>query len=98
MGEFGIHLKFAKMLGGLSLAVIFITSITYFIFKKSRFIKYLPGFILFIIGLYNLYFLGADSYSANDINRLLIATMGMVTGIVGLSTGLIIGVYKKGRE
>lgn len=97
MEEFIIHLDYAKKLGGFSIAVILVTVVTHLIFKKNRFIKYLPGLILFIIGLYNLSFLGKDAYSINELNRISITTMAFITGIVGLSTGLIIGVWRKGR-
>lgn len=97
MEEFIMHLDYAKKLGALSVGVILITIITYFIFKKNRFIKYLPGLILFIIGLYNLLFLGKGSNSANELNRISLAIMAMVTSFVGLATGLIIGVWGKGE-
>ena len=97
MQEFIMHLDYGKKLGGFSIAIILITVVTYLIFKKNRFIKYLPGLVLFIIGLYNLFFLEKDSYSINELNRISIAAMACITGVVGLSTGLIIGVWKKGR-
>ena len=93
-----MHLDYGKKLGALSVGVILITIITYFIFKKNRFIKYLPGIMLFIIGLYNLFFLRKVSSPTNELSRISIAAMAMVTSFVGLATGLIIGVWRKGRQ
>ena len=98
MEELAIHLGYAKILGGVSLISIFLTTVIYLVFKGNRYMKYLPGIILLIIGLYNLYSLVTSSDYSDGVTRLLMATMGIVTGIVGLSTGLIIGVYIKGRE
>ncbi|WP_313757364.1 hypothetical protein [Tissierella sp.] len=98
MNEFIVHLEFAKILGIFIFSAIIITSVMYFIFKKNRFIKYIPGFVLMIIGIYNLFYIGNDSSNLDRVNRLLIIMVTMVSGFIGLSTGLIIGILKKGRE
>ena len=72
--------------------------ITYLISKKNRAIKYIPGFILILIGIYNLFYVGVDSSTLGDVNRLLVVVTTMIAGFIGLSTGLIIGIFKKGRE
>ncbi|MCQ4924223.1 hypothetical protein NE686_14065 [Tissierella carlieri] len=98
MEELIIHLEFAKILGAFALGAIVITFITYLISKKNRTIKYIPGFILILIGIYNLFYVGADSPTLEDVNRLLVVVTTMIAGFIGLSTGLIIGIFKKGRE
>ncbi|WP_353096469.1 hypothetical protein [Tissierella praeacuta] len=98
MKELIVHLEFAKILGVFILGAIIITSVTYLIFRKNRFIKYIPGFILMIIGIYNLFYIGKDSFTLDGVNRLFIIMITMVAGFVGVSTGLVIGIFKKGRE
>lgn len=98
MEELIVHLEFAKILVAFALGVIVITSITYLIFRKSRIIKYIPGLILILIGIYNLYYIGGHSTTLEGVNRLLIVVTMLITGLIGLLTGLIIGIFTKGRE
>lgn len=98
MEEFIVHLEFVKILGVMAFVSIVITSIAYLLFKKNRIIKYIPGLILILIGIYNLIYLGKDSTSLQGVNRLLVLIIAMVTGFIGLSTGLIIGIFTKGKE
>lgn len=98
MKELIVHLEFAKILGTFIFGSIIITSVTYLIFKKNRFIKYIPGLILMIVGIYNVFYIGKDSFTLDGVNRLLLITITMVAGFIGISTGLIIGIFKKGRE
>lgn len=98
MEELMVHMEFARILGGFALGSILITSITYLIFKKNRIIKYVPGLILIIIGIYNLSYVGQQSSTIEGVNRLLIVLTTMISGFIGLSTGLVIGIFIKGRE
>ena len=91
------HLEYVKMLVGLTIFSVLITLIVYFIFKKNKLVKYLPGFVFLIIGLYHSYHILIKS-SIDDFKRLFIATAGIVTGIIGLSMGLIIGIFTKERQ
>lgn len=97
MGELIVHLEFAKILGAFALGAIVITVIAYLIFRQNRVIKYIPGLIMILIGTYNLFYLGRDSSTLEGVNRLLIVTTTMISGFIGLSTGLIIGIFIKGR-
>lgn len=98
MEEFIIHSEFTKLLGGFVLGAIIITSIIHFVFRKNRIIKYTPGLILIVMGLYNLFLLGRDSSSMDGFNRLLTIIVLMISGLMGLATGLIIGIVRKGKE
>ncbi|MDR7857280.1 hypothetical protein [Tissierella sp.] len=98
MERFIEHLEFAKILGFVAVGVMIFTVITHFIFQKNRVVRYIPGIIFIIIGLYNLLYLGGQSSSLDGVNRLLIVTITMISGFVGISTGLIIGVFRKGKE
>lgn len=95
MKDLVIHLEFAKILGIFSVLGIVATIITFFMARKNRIIKYIPGVLLIAFGLYNLIYLGGDSLSAEEFNRLSMAILGMISGILGLFTGLIIGVITK---
>jgi hypothetical protein len=98
MERFTEHMEFAKILGIVVVGVIVFTVITHFIFKKSRVIRYIPGLICLLIGLYNLFYMGEEVSTLDGVNRLLIITISMISGFVGISTGLIIGVFRKGKE
>lgn len=98
MEELIVHLEFAKILGVFSLGAMIITFITFLISKNNRVIKYIPGFILILIGIYNLFYVGIDSSNLDGFNRLLVVITTMIAGFIGLSTGLIIGIFRKGRE
>ena len=92
------HMEFAKILGFVAAGVMIFTVITHLIFRKNRIARYIPGLIFIIIALYNLLFLGDDISNLEGVNRLLIVMISMISGFVGISTGLIIGVYRKGKE
>lgn len=98
MDELLTHLEFAKILGIFSIGTIIITLIFYLIAKKNRIFKYIPGIILFIFGVYNLFSLGQDNSSIESFYRLHMVLIAMISGFVGLSTGLIIGVIVKGKN
>lgn len=79
-----------------SLGVILLTIVTHFIFKKySRYIKYIPGTIIILIGIFNLFGV-LDSLVENEsLNALMTFVIFVVSGFVGIFTGLILGVYEK---
>lgn len=95
MKELVIHLEFAKILGIFSMLSIVVTIIAFFLAGKSRTVKYIPGILLIVFGLYNLIYLGGDSLGGEEFNRLYMVMIGMISGILGLFTGLIIGVITK---
>ena len=98
MEELMLHLKNAKILAYVSLVAIVITFATYFIFSKHRFVKYIPGFILIIISLYNIYQASSDFTSPDSLNLILIFLICFLGGIIGLFSGLIIGIYNKPKR
>lgn len=98
MEEFIGHLEFAKILGIVAIITITLTIITFLVFRSNRVVKYLPGIILILIGLYNLLYLDRQSSTINGINKIFIILVTMIGGFIGLSTGLIIGIIKKGKE
>ena len=53
MEEFIVHLEFAKILGIAATIAIIATLITYLIFRNNRVVKYIPGLMIILIGLYN---------------------------------------------
>lgn len=101
MDALRVHLGFAKILGTVCLIAIVITILIYYIFRKEekyRLIKYIPGLILILIGLFNLFNLGIELPGINEFNKVLIMVTSMVGGFISLSTGLIIGIINKGRR
>ncbi len=99
MEEFLGHLEYAQLLGYASLAAIIITYITHRLFRRTnRAIKYLPGLLLIIIGVYNLYIVGNDLTRTAGISNLVLFILGVGSGFTGLLFGLILGVYNKEKK
>lgn len=98
MEELLVHLEFGKTLGIVALATIVATITIYFIFRKGRIAKYIPGLIFILIGLYNLYNIGTETSLLDNANTLFLIVITMISGFIGISTGLIIGIITKGRS
>ncbi len=101
MEDMVVHLEFAKILAIVVLISILFTVLVYYIFRKQRkyrFLKYIPGFILILIGMYNLMNLGINLPGINEFSKILIIVTSVVGGFISLSTGLIIGIINKGRK
>lgn len=97
MDDLKLHLEYGKTLAYVSIIAMAITITTHLIFKRNRYIKYLPGLIFIGIGLYNLFSV-SDITSKQSITNFLLMLMGFGGGIIGLFTGLIIGIYNKPRK
>lgn len=98
MAELKLHLDNGKLLIYISLITMLATLITHLIFKKYRFMKYIPGFILLFIGIYNLYMVSGELTSSESIKNILMFVIGFIAGFIGLFSGLIIGIYNKPRK
>lgn len=101
MQDLIVHLEFAKILGLVTLISILVTVIVYYIFRnqiKYRLLKYIPGFIFILIGIFNLMSLGIELPGINEFNKILIIVISMVGGFISLFTGLIIGVINKEKK
>lgn len=101
MDKLIVHLEFGKILTIISLVSILLTSLMYFIFKKDAkydSVRYIPGFMFILVGIYNLFRLGIKIPDPNEFNRVLITVIFMTAGFVGILTGLIIGIITKGKK
>lgn len=96
-----VHLEFGKILIIVSIASILLTCLMYFIVRKHpkyKLVKYIPGFIFTLIGAYNLLNIGMNLPDTEDFYILLATTIFIVAGLIGLFTGLIIGIIKKEKK
>ena len=93
--ELGSYFKDSNILIYVSLALMAITLLTHFIFKKIRVIKYLPGLIVVIIGIYNFYEVMNNITAMSSLPNLLLFIVGVVSGLVGLLFALIIEIFVK---
>lgn len=98
MEELLQHLEYGKILTYFSLAAIILTYITHLIFRKYKFVKYIPGLIFMFVGLYYLYNVGTDFTTSDSLNSILIFMVGFATGIIGMLSALIIGVFNKEKK
>ena len=95
MKELFRHLEYGKILIYFSLAAIILTYLTHLIFKKHKFVKYIPGLIFMFVGLYFLYDAGTDFTTSDSLNGILFFMVGFIAGIIGMLSALIIGVFNK---
>lgn len=85
----------AGLMVGVTVGVMAITLVTYLLFKRIRVLKYLPGFIVLLIGLYNLNSVLDVLTAESSLPVLLLAVIGVVAGLVGMLFALIIGIIAK---
>lgn len=82
-----------------SLAAMALTVITHFIFRKySRFIKYLPGILILLMGIYSLYTVLDSILETESFGELMFSITFVVSGFVGIFSALILGVYHKPKK
>jgi len=72
----------ASLMVGVTAGVMALTLVTYFLFKKIRVLKYLPGFVVLLIGLYNLNSVLDVLTAESSLPVLLLAVIGVVAGLV----------------
>lgn len=97
----GAHLEFGKVLIIVSIISILITCLIYFIFRRNpkyNLIKYIPGSVLTLIGVYNLLRVGMNLPDTSEFDRVLLTMIFIIGGVIGLFTGLIIGVINKDKK
>lgn len=89
------YLQSGKIIIFISLICILLTFLFSKFFKGNRYIKYLPGSLFIGVGIFN-FISGlislADPESLNNFSLFVVLT---VAGLVGLLSGVIIGVYNK---
>lgn len=95
LAELGSYFSDSNLLIYVSLAVMAITLITHLIFKKISFIKYIPGLIVVIIGIYNFYGVMNNITAESSIPSLFLFIVGIVSGLLGMFFALIIGILVK---
>lgn len=98
MRELLNYLENGETLLFVSLSAVVVTMVAHLIFKKYRFIKYIPGLIYMALGIYNLLLVYDDIVSANSMDNILLFLMLFVSGIIGLFFALILGIYNKPRR
>jgi hypothetical protein len=85
----------ASLMMWVTAGVMALTLVTYFLFKKIRILKYLPGFVVLLIGLYNLNSVLDVLTAESSLPVLLLAVIGVVAGLVGMLFALVIGIIAK---
>lgn len=95
LSELGGYFSDSNLLIYVSLAVIAITLMTHLIFKKIRLIKYIPGLVVVMIGIFNFYLVMNNITAESSLPNLLLFIIGVVSGLVGILFALIIGILAK---
>ncbi|MDD2446779.1 MAG: hypothetical protein PHY91_03695 [Tissierellia bacterium] len=95
MDEIFQYLENGKIIIYVSLACIALTAVINMIFKAFRFIKYIPGLLFTIVGIFNL-LLACNSFAEPEgLNYFSLSIVLIVGGLIGILSGLIIGIYNK---
>ena len=92
------YMGYGKMLIYAFIGAIVLTFILYLFVKEQRWVKYIPGILMLIYGLFNL---NRIDLSANDFledNSLIGFIIGIAGGLATLLFGLILGVYNKPKK
>ena len=89
------HLENWEIILYVSLACIGLTIIADILFKKHRYVKYIPGLIFIIIGVFNIYLVLDALTETQSIKNISLFILLVAGGIIGILTALIIGIYKK---
>ena len=97
MPDISSYVGFIEIFGISILIGIALTIIVYFIFRKSRVMKYIPG-TLIIIGFVVKLFLAENLFVPQNINQLIFLMSIFIAGIISLFTGLIIGILVKEKK
>lgn len=97
-GELMEYMDLAKIMLYVTLGGIVITLIFHLILKDYRFVKYLPGALIVLAGLYNLLTIFNDLTEKSSIKNLELFLILEVAGFSSLFFALIIGIYTKPRK
>lgn len=96
--EMSAYMEYGKTLLFIFLGAILITYLAHRLFTSQRWVKYIPGFVLLLYGLFSLTKINVLTNDIFDDN----SVMGFITGMaVGFSTllfGLILGIYNKPKK
>ncbi len=63
--------------------------------KNLRFLKYLPGLILILIGVVSLLAVLNNLFASSSLNNILVAVICLTSGICSLLFALIVGIVTK---
>lgn len=98
MEELLNYLENGETLVFVTISAVVITLVTHLIFKKYRFVKYIPGLIYMALGLFNLLIVLDDLTSSNSMDKILLFLILFTSGAIGIFFALIIGIYNKPRK
>ncbi len=93
--ELAVYFNDSNILIYVSLALMAITLLTHLLFKKVRVVKYLPGLIVLLIGIWNFYEVMNTITAVGSLPNLFLFVVGVVSGLIGILFALIIGIIVK---
>lgn len=92
------HMNNTKTLVYVSLAAIALTLIMHLIFSKYRFVKYIPGLMFMLVGLYTFYQVIDKLTYGESLSSILLFIILFIGGVIGVFFALIIGIYTKPKK
>ncbi len=97
MKEFLEYFEYARAYIFIALGIMIVTLILHLLFKKHKYVKYIPGIVLLPIGLYGLFGIASAEDLIKGISKFMIFIIGVGGGFVGLLTALMLGGYSKDK-
>lgn len=92
------HLEYTKLFLVISIGMIALTYLIHILFRRKIIIKFIPGIIALIVGIYVLVTIDPRIIFLDDINNLSIFVIGTSVGLVGICVATIIGVFNKNKR
>lgn len=84
-------------IGTIILGVIF-TFIANFMAKELKFVKYIPGLVLFFIGMFSIFLVTDKLFEKSSLDNLIIFVTGVSSGLISLIFALIIGICSSSKN
>jgi hypothetical protein len=90
--------NFILMLLVIFLVMCLVTYLLHRFFKRKKYIKYIPVLITTAAGIYYIYLSRTPSEGFQDIARIIMAVMMLMSSAAGILTGLFLDFIYSGRK
>ncbi|WP_071027682.1 cytochrome C biosynthesis protein [Peptoniphilus raoultii] len=83
---------------GIIILGIILTFIVNFTARDLKFLKYIPGLMLFFIGMFSIFMVTDKLFEKESLNNLIVFVIGVSSGLISLIFALIIGIASSNKN